>query len=392
MSLEGDIVVTLGWDGQTVRSVDVRSTRPLVAPRVLTGKTAVDAAATVPLLYSICGGAQGAAAACALAAAGAAGFERASVSRDTGIVVESLQEGFWHLLIGWPNAMGSDPQVTPVTAARYLIATSTRKSDGTDLLGDADAMRALAARLSEIATRAMFGIAPSAWLDLPDVAALAAWSAQAATAPARMLAHMLATTRLHRHGAVELMPVPNRDALLRVVAPAMRDDPAFARTPTWAGQPVESSALARMRAHPLVAALDAIYGHAAITRIVARMVEIGALLAELGGARPAAAIAPRTQSVTLGHGDGLGAVETARGLLLHRARVHEECVVDYRIVAPTEWNFHPDGALVRGLDRHDVDRPVGPAAPRAARRALARSVRRVPRRDRPCMRWRSRRA
>ncbi len=129
----------------------------------------------------------------------------------------------------------------------------------------------------------------------------------------------------------------------------MRDDPAFARTPTWAGQPVESSALARMRAHPLVAALDAIYGHAAVTRVVARMVEIGALLAELGGARPTAAIAPRTQSVTLGHGDGLGAVETARGLLLHRARVHEECVVDYRIVAPTEWNFHPDGALVRGL-------------------------------------------
>ena len=92
--------------------------------------------------------------------------------------MESLQEGFWHLLIGWPNAMGSDPQVTPVTAARYLIATSTRKSDGTDLLGDADAMRALAARLSDIATRAMFGIAPAAWLDLPDVAALAAWSAQ----------------------------------------------------------------------------------------------------------------------------------------------------------------------------------------------------------------------
>ena len=46
---------------------------------------------------------------------------------------------------------------------------------------------------------------------------------------------------------------------------------------------------------------------------------------------------------------GAFAVETARGLLLHRARVHDECVVDYQIVAPTEWNFHPDGALVRGL-------------------------------------------
>ena len=104
-----------------------------------------------------------------------------------------------------------------------------------------------------------------------------------------------------------------------------------------------------MRAHPLVAALDAMYGHAAVTRIVARMVEVGALLAELAGDRSAEPDWQRTQSVTLGHGDGLGAVETARGLLLHRVRVHDECVVEYQIVAPTEWNFHPDGALVRGL-------------------------------------------
>jgi Ni,Fe-hydrogenase I large subunit len=79
------------------------------------------------------------------------------------------------------------------------------------------------------------------------------------------------------------------------------------------------------------------------------MVEVGRLLAELGGSRPAAADPPRAQSITLGQGDGLGAVETARGLLLHRVRVHDECVVDYQIVAPTEWNFHPEGALVRRL-------------------------------------------
>ena len=328
----------------------MRSTRPLVAPRVLTGKTAVDAAATVPLLYSICGGAQGAAAACALAAAGAAGFERASASRDTGIVVESLQEGFWYLLIGWPNALGSDPQVTPVTAARYLIATSTRKSDGADLLGDAGAMRALAARLSDIATRAVFGIAPAAWLGLPDVAALAAWSAQGTTAPARMLAHMLATTDLHRHGEVELMPAPSRDALLQVVAPAMREGPgirAHADVGGPAGGVERPGADARASAGGGAGCdVRACGGHAH------RRAHGRSRRAARGARRRSISRTPiwqRTQSVTLGHGDGLGAVETARGLLLHRARVHDECVVEYQIVAPTEWNFHPDGALVRGL-------------------------------------------
>ncbi len=349
MTLEGEIVVALDWDGRRVRSVGVRSTRPLVASRILTGKTATEAAATIPLLYSVCGGAQGAAAACALAAAGAAGFARESASRDTGIVVESLQEGFWHLLIGWPNAMGSDPQVTPVTAARYLIATSARTSDGTDLLGDGDAMRGLAAGLAKLATRAIFGMPPQDWLAIADLDALSEWAARGATLPARLLAAVLASAPARHHAGAKLMPTARRDLLLHVVAPAMRDDPAFAQAPLWAGEPVETSALTRMREHPLVAALDRKYGHAAITRIVARIAEVGLLVDVLAGAKPAPGAAPRTQSVPLGNGDGLGAVETARGLLMHRVRLRDECVVEYQIVAPTEWNFHPQGALVRGL-------------------------------------------
>ena len=53
MTLEGELVVTLRCDGQRVRGVDVRSTRPLVAGRVLAGRTAAEVAATIPLLYSI---------------------------------------------------------------------------------------------------------------------------------------------------------------------------------------------------------------------------------------------------------------------------------------------------------------------------------------------------
>ena len=172
MNLEGELTVTLVHDGRTVRHVGVKSTRPQVAAKVLTGKTAVDAATTIPLLYSVCGGAQGAAAASALAAAGAAAFAGTSASRLAGIVVESLQEGFWHLLIGWPNAMASQPNVTPVTTARYLIATSTRTADGTDLLGDAQAMRALAAGLARIGEKAIFTIPPAAFHGFTRVADL----------------------------------------------------------------------------------------------------------------------------------------------------------------------------------------------------------------------------
>ncbi len=347
MNLEGDLTVTLTHDGHEVRRVDVKSTRPQVAARVLTGKTAVDAATTIPLLFSVCGGAQGAAAASALAGAGAAGFAGNTGARVAGIVVESLQEGFWHLLIGWPNAMASQPNVTPVTAARYLIATSARTPEGTDLLGDAAAMRALADGLAQIARRAVFTVAPAAFLDLASVADLEAWIAQADTLPARLLRHVLADGFVPANDDTALMPPASGDWLAATVAPALVHEPRFAQAPSVGGTPMETGALARMQSHPLVAACAQRYGRGAVTRLVARLVEIPAALAELAG--DASAAVPRVQSIALPDGTGLGAVETARGLLLHRARVHDECVIDYQIVAPTEWNFHPQGTLVRAL-------------------------------------------
>ena len=79
------------------------------------------------------------------------------------------------------------------------------------------------------------------------------------------------------------------------------------------------------------------------------------LLEELTESDTHACVPQRVLSLPLAHGEGLAAVQTARGLLLHRARLHEQCVVDYQIVAPTEWNFHPDGALVRGLEGLEAD-------------------------------------
>ena len=46
----------------------------------------------------------------------------------------------------------------------------------------------------------------------------------------------------------------------------------------------------------------------------------------------------------------------ARGLLLHWVQLDEQhCVQDYRVLAPTEWNFHPDGALAQALTKLSPD-------------------------------------
>ena len=348
VTIEGELTVRLDCSARRVRQVIVRSTRPVIAARVLAGRTPADAAAMVRRLFGICSGAQGAAAAAALVAAGAAGRAQDGGHSDREVMLEALQDTFWHLLIDWPNTMGQAPCVTPVAAARFQIASSLRTTDGTPRPHDALAMRALGERLSAIAAQTVFGMAPAAWLEIDGVETLRAWCARGGTIPATLLGQVLDEQRTLCRSATPLLPASHRESLLDIVVPAMRQ-PAFSGAPTWAGAAMETGGLARMRNEPLVIALQDHFGNTVVTRITARLTELARWLRELSGADTASAPTPRVLSIPLGPDEGLAAVETARGMLLHRARVVDQRVAEYQIVAPTEWNFHPAGALATGL-------------------------------------------
>jgi hypothetical protein len=291
---------------------------------------------------------------CALAAAGATGLDAGVEGRDRGVMLESLQDTFRHLLVDGPNAMGSAPCPGPVATARFEIASSARAIGGVPRHHDGQKVRGLAMRLSALAAEAIFGMPVARWRELADVDALLDWCAQRATVAAVMLGDLLADEPTLGRSAIPLMPPAQGDLLRRIVVPAMHAEPEFPRAPTWEGHAVETGALARMRHEPLVAAVHGRFGNAVVTRIVARLAELALLLQELDAADVRSGAPPRIQGMPLGDGEGLAAVETARGLLLHRARLRDGRVVDYRIVAPTEWNFHPDGALPRGLEGCDV--------------------------------------
>ena len=76
-------------------------------------------------------------------------------------------------------------------------------------------------------------------------------------------------------------------------------------------------------------------------------------------------------------GVGRALVETARGLLMHEVVLEGDRVADYRIVAPTEWNFHPQGPLSGWL----IGRPCSDEAD--LRGFAAQAVAALD----PCVRW-----
>jgi Ni,Fe-hydrogenase I large subunit len=88
-------------------------------------------------------------------------------------------------------------------------------------------------------------------------------------------------------------------------------------------------------------------GYSAWSRLQARWVEL-LELAQVS-VEPQA-ILLQSGSLPLGDGQAIAWCEMARGLLLHWVQLDElHRVLDYRVLAPTEWNFHPHGALARAL-------------------------------------------
>lgn len=325
MAPEGEIVVRARWDGSEVAGVDLVSTRPHVADRLLAGRAIADAVATVPRLFSICGRSQGVAAALACdAAAGRTPDAPALRERERAVRQEAVQEVVRRMLVDWPRLAGTTPDADALGDARQALA------------GDAsDAMRAI--------VRKWIVGAGNPWTVFDEAASGDRWLESAATPVARLVTRLAAGRPRLAATEVALLP-DDGDAVARAVGAALAADPGFERAPTWQGAPAETGALARMRTQPWVAAVVARSGRSALARLAARVVELVALV------RPDAP--PRSRvagAVPIAPATGLGWAETARGMLVHAVEIVAGRVQRYRIVAPTEWNFHPRGALAAGL-------------------------------------------
>lgn len=300
-------------DGR-IGAVAVASERPAVAP-ALRGRPADEAVRLVPLLFALCGKAQGRAAALALAAARG---EQCPLHVDAAIEAEVMREHLWRWLLDLPPLLGTVAMRDEFVAAAGWVASGQR---------------------SQLA----------ALLDGPQIEALC---------QRLVAAEDLGAAASHR------LPAMDAQASL---APWPQFDAGFCRLPHWHGAAAETGALARQQGRA------AVTGKAFAARWLARLAELrdwanGSTKVGAGGTASAVQVAP---------GRGRALVETARGLLMHEIALDGECIADYFIVAPTEWNFHPQGPLAGWLIGRDAtDRA-------AANGFVARAVAALD----PCVRW-----
>ncbi len=331
MNAGGALHLTGRWDGRRVSAVAVANARPLAA-RVLGGRPVTQVLQLVPSLFSLCSRAQGLAARAACAAAGAPGVARAEAwAEERAIATEAAQEHLWRLMLDWPALFGHEPRRERFAMLHRRLAAAH----------DAHAAHEMGGELLDlVAVELLCGIFQS--MREPRSLAELVERARRGGNIGAALADLVEMGPCAPEGEpVPLLPALPAGAWAHELAGVPAQE--FCAAPTFAGRAHETGVLAR-HADALLVRVLLERGHRTAARLFARVVDLADCASRLR--HPLASdMPPLLDAASLGKGAGLACVETARGLLMHAVRVEDGRVADYAIVAPTEWNFHPQGAF-----------------------------------------------
>lgn len=334
MGLEGELRVVLRLAAGRVLRCDISSTRPDVAQLLLQGRRLDEISAAVPRLFSLCTAAQSAACELVIAAARSKPLSDAALAQlRNAVATESLHETVQQVVLNWPRGLGEVPSNEAMTVARLVMVHGVLKTSELDHL--------------------VFGVDAEHWLAMTHAAQLWAWADAGTTTSARFVRDAAQDHWPGEH-QVALLPAPATPALMGEIMRAAELDGDFALRPRWHGAPAETGALSRMQHDPLLRDLCQRDGHGAHVRFAARLRELALMLTRPAGSvnmgsmtRPDGSV--NMGSMTLPDGSAVSWVETARGLLVHQLVAEGTRAALYRIVAPTEWNFHAAGALVKAF-------------------------------------------
>lgn len=353
---EGELQITLSCRGEAICNAQISSSRPLNACRIFEGKSPAETLTTLPLLYSVCGVAQECAAVTAIEQAmGATPAPALTAARQLLVWLETAREHLWRIMIDWPELLAEPGGKSRLGALMNLLPAARQALFGDQRAPLNAAMpnpdRAAIDRLVGVLEAAMaaevFGCGPDEWLSLQRPAAVENWIDDGATSAARLLRRLLERgSQDQARTGVPALPALDRVLLGERLDTA--DETGFIATPEWGGGACETTPLARQLEQTLIAGLAGERGRGLMTRLLATLVELawipGVLKRQAEWLERAAA-----PVATAAAGVGLAQVEAARGRLIHRVALKDNLIRRYQILAPTEWNFHPEGVLAQGL-------------------------------------------
>jgi uptake hydrogenase large subunit len=288
-------------------SISARIRKVDIAER-LSGLSCADAVRMLPLLYGVCAKAQGAAAAAALAAA------RGELTPSV-IPREVLEEAVRELLLS----------VFAGSLHSFVREAAPKIRNPAEL---------------RVTVESALGVSAGTWLQLSTLRDLQCWSSSTDSPLAREFGRRAALPE--PVVASNLLPVLDAAASLELTSEQLTSHPE------WRQRPAETGSVSREWDHPLTQDLAA---RPLLHRWITRLIE----LARYSSTGTTSTLGRVCAIAATAAGHGRATVETARGLLIHDVLIAHDKVVHYRLVAPTDWNFHPRGTVQRWLEGAPAD-------------------------------------
>lgn len=320
------------------------NTRPDWVAHLTQGKPASTLPGLLASLFNLCGQAHRLCANLALQAAGGQTGSLTDTARGT-LQTETLREHLGRISLDWPRQLTGTSEASCRAQTLALKALQACPlSIGKSPAGQTLDLPGLQAWLGQ----QLLGMPARQWLrqwECNPHGFMSDWCASTPVWLPELLQGCKAVADLAMPGAPALRPHASRQDLL-ALAGDLRSTPSFTRQPIWRGQCAETGPWTRLNQH-------------APARFDTPWLRLGARLAELvrlslpDEARRNGAHWLQAGSVCLGGNEGLAWIEMARGLLVHSVRLDgpgpEARVLACHVVAPTEWNFHPQGAVAQVL-------------------------------------------
>lgn len=349
---EARLDIDLTVQSDVVARVAVRSTRLVQASRLFAGRRPDEVTQLLPTVFALCGTAQVLAGLGAMEQAAGLGTPQCS-ARQLLLAAETVGEHGLGIARDWPQLIGAEPDLpaarrikaamVSVRAALYPGGDWHRPGGG--VLSPQHDRIAAAITEARTALTELLGADPDSIL--ADTSSFHTWLATARTPAARLLAQ-LQDPALAGFGRGPFLPMPDQGPADLPAQMQGDHDGTYLARPHSGGRVYETGPLARVAWHPAVAGLLGDFGPGVLARLTARLVEAVSCLQEMAELLQDLDTAHKP-ATGQGSGMGLGMVEAARGLLAHRVELEGGKVTRYQILAPTEWNFHAEGPLVRGL-------------------------------------------
>ncbi len=373
MIREGRLIIDLHRAGDGIAKVGIVSRRPPRVAEVFKGRAAAEIPTAMPLLFSICAKAQGYAASHAVERALAVPPSQATqAARDALVRVETTRELMLGMALRWSALVEVDCDKEDLLQINGMIPVFQKALFGVQApfaVGGACQLDGAAwdqaiDRHQALIERFALGVPAAQFRALETCADLCRWAESAHCLGAAFVKALL------ERGWADLgqcdgthLPALEEDDLAEwlFATESGFDDGA----PKWRDRACESTILSRHAGAPLVAAVMAAHGNGLLARAVARLFDLAQAGDDLRALREKMRGDGNSRAPSSHPGRGLAQVAAARGLLIHGVEVDDGVAVDYRIVAPTQWNFQTAGvaasslAAVTACDGEDLARKAG---------------------------------